>query len=56
MADKRVNNILKEVDQEYTISSHLEKYIRRGIVRALRKIDIQNELFSDIMLKQRETM
>jgi hypothetical protein len=33
LGGKRVNIILEEVDQEYAIPSHLEKYIKRGIIR-----------------------
>jgi len=56
MADKRVDIILQEVDKEYSVPSYMESYVRRGIARALKKIDAQSELLKDIMLEQTETM
>ncbi len=56
MADKRVDIILREVDQEYSIPSYMEDYVKRGIVRALKQIDTQKELLNDLMLEQTETM
>jgi hypothetical protein len=54
MADQRVNIILEEVDQEYSIPSYMEDYVKRGITRALKKIDQQQELLRDIMQEQQE--
>lgn len=56
MADKRVDIILKEVDQEYSIPTYMEDYVKRGITRALKPIDSQTDLLNDIMMEQRETM
>lgn len=56
LVDMRVDIILEEVEQEYTIPSHLEKYIRQGITRALRKIDLQNDMLSDTKQEQREAI
>lgn len=53
--DKRVDVILQEVDQEYSIPSYMEEYVKRGIARALKKID-QQSLLKDIMMEQLETM
>lgn len=53
--DKRVDIILQEVDQEYSIPSYMEEYVKRGIARALKKID-QQSLLKDIMMEQLETM
>ncbi len=53
MADKRIGIILEEVDQEYTIPSYMEDYVKRGIARALKKIDQQKELLVDIMMEQK---
>jgi hypothetical protein len=54
MVDKRVNIILEEVDQEFTIPSYMEDYVKRGIVRALKKIDQDKKLLADLMLEQQE--
>jgi hypothetical protein len=56
MTDKRIDIILEEVDQEYSIPTYMEDYIKRGITRALKKIDQQQELLKDIMLEQKEGM
>lgn len=56
MMDKRIDIILKEVDHEYSIPSYMEDYVKRGIARALNKIDHQKELLKDIMMEQLETM
>ncbi len=56
MADQRVDIILQEVDQEYTIPSYMEDYVKRGIISALRKIDQQKELMKDLRLELSETM
>lgn len=53
MADIRVDIILEEVDQEYSIPSYMEDYVKRGIARALKKIDQQQELLRDLMLEQK---
>jgi hypothetical protein len=53
MVDKRVNIILEEVDKEYTIPTYMEDYVKRGIAKALKKIDQQQELLKDIMLEQK---
>ncbi|MDF2537702.1 MAG: hypothetical protein K0S76_723 [Herbinix sp.] len=55
MADKRVDIILEEVDQEYTIPSYMEDYVKRGIAKALKKIDMNQELLRDLAMEQRET-
>jgi hypothetical protein len=55
MADKRVDIILQEVDEEYTIPCHVQKHIRLGIERALKKIDQDQELLHDLTMEQRET-
>lgn len=54
--DKRVDIILQEVDQEYSIPSYMEYYVKRGITRALKKIDQQRDMLKDIMMEQLETM
>lgn len=54
MADKRIDIILQEVDQEYSIPSYMEDYVKRGIAKALRKIDQDRELLRDIMEEQRK--
>lgn len=54
MVDKRINIILEEVDQEYSIPSYMEDYVKRGIARALKKIDQQQQLLRDLMEEQRE--
>lgn len=54
MADKRVNIILEEVDQEFSIPSYMEDYVKRGIARALKKIDQDKELLADLMLERQE--
>jgi hypothetical protein len=41
MSDKRVNIIMQEVDQEYSIPTYMEDYVKRSIARALKKIDQQ---------------
>ena len=56
MADKRIDIILEEVDQEYSIPSYMEEYVKRGIARALKQIDQQKELLNDIMMELKETM
>jgi hypothetical protein len=53
MVVQRVGIILEEVDQEYSIPSYMEDYVKRGIVKALKKIDQQQELLRDIMLEQK---
>lgn len=54
MADQRINIIMEEVDQEYSIPSYMEEYVKRGIARALKRIDQQRELLADLMMEQRE--
>ncbi len=54
MTDKRVSIILQEVDQEYSIPAYMEDYVKRGIARALKKIDQDKELLVDLMAEQRE--
>jgi hypothetical protein len=56
MVDKRVDIVLHEVDSEYGIPSYMEDYVKRGIARALKKIDEQKDLLNDIMMEQQETM
>ena len=56
MPDNRIDIILHEVDQEYSIPSYMEDYVRRGITRALKKIDLQKDLLNDLMMEQQETM
>jgi hypothetical protein len=55
LADKRVDIILHEVDQEYSNPSYMEG-LGRGITRALQKIDDQKSLLDDLRMEQRETM
>ncbi|MDF2544340.1 MAG: hypothetical protein K0S47_4058 [Herbinix sp.] len=55
MADKRVDIILQEVDQEYSIPSYIEGDVKRGVAKALKKIDQDRELLRDLALEQRET-
>jgi hypothetical protein len=43
MIDKRVDIILKEVDQVYTIPTYMEEYVKSGIDKALKKIDQDKE-------------
>ncbi len=54
MADKRIDIILQEVDQEYFIPSYMEDYVNRGIAKALKKIDRDRELLADLMTEQME--
>ena len=56
MADQRIDIILEEVDQEFSIPSYMESYVKRGIARALKRIDQQRELLSDLKLELTETM
>lgn len=49
MTDKRVDIILKEVDQEYSLPTYMDDYVKRGIARALKKIDKDKELLSNLM-------
>jgi hypothetical protein len=56
LAYKRIDIILEEVDQEYSIPSYLEDDVKRGIAKALMKIDKDQELLSDLMMEQKETM
>jgi hypothetical protein len=56
MAYKRIDIILQEVDSEYSVPSYMELYVRRGIARALKRIDTQKKLMSDLMMEQQETM
>ncbi len=54
MADKRVDIILQEVNNEFSIPTYMEDYVKRGIARALKKIDQDKDLLVDISLKQQE--
>ncbi len=47
MTDKRIDIILQEVDQEYSIPSYMEDYVMCGIARALKKIDQDKELLAE---------
>ena len=55
MADKRIDIIMEEVDQLYSIPSYMEDYVKRGIARGLKKIDQDRELLLDLMAEQSET-
>lgn len=55
MADMRIDIILQEVDQEYSIPSYMEEDVKRGIAKALKKIDQQQELLNDLKMEQMET-
>ncbi len=55
MADKRIDIILQEVDQEYAIPSYMEDYVKRGIAKALKKIDQDRDLLQDLAMEQKET-
>jgi hypothetical protein len=56
MADHRIDIIMEEIDREYSIPSYLEDNVKRGIARALKRIDQQKELLSDLKLELTETM
>ncbi len=56
MADQRINIILEEVDEEFSIPSYMESYVKRGIARALKRIDQQKELLNDLKLELTEAM
>jgi hypothetical protein len=49
--DKRSDNILQEINLEYSALSFINEYVGQDIL-----VDRQKELLHDIMLEQRETM